>query len=109
MYTEGCRKFLQNGRLIEDRETITEKFNKFYIHIGSHLVGKIPQVNDMPEQYLKGYYMQLFFLSPTNKQKVITTVKLSFKNKSASHDDVRTQTVKAVMEQIAKPLTHTHM
>ncbi len=49
--------------------------------------------------------MQSYFFSPTNEQEVITTVKL-LKNKSAGHDDVRAQTVKSVIEQIAKPLTH---
>ncbi len=49
--------------------------------------------------------MQSLFLSPTNEQEVITTVKL-FKNKSAGRDAVRAQTVKAVIEQIAKPFTH---
>ncbi len=52
---------MQNGRLIEGPETIAEKFNEFFIHIGSHLADKIHKVNDMPEQYLKGSYMQSFF------------------------------------------------
>ncbi len=54
----------------------------------------------MPEQNLKGSYIQSFFLLPTNEQEVITTVKL-LKNKTAGHDDVRAQTLKAVIEQIA--------
>ncbi len=96
---------MQNGQLIEDRETNAEKFYDFFIHRGSYLADKIPKVNDMPEQYLKGSYMQSFFTSPTNKQKVITIEKL-LKNKSAGHDDIGVQTVKSVIEQIAKPLTH---
>ncbi len=44
--------------------------------------------------------MQSFFLSPTNEQKVISTVKL-LKNKSAGHDDIRAETVKTIIEQIA--------
>ncbi len=56
-YTEGYRKFM----LIEEPETIAENFNEFFIHIGSHLADKIPKVNDTPEQYLKGSYMQSFF------------------------------------------------
>ncbi len=47
--------------------------------------------------------MQSFFLSPTNQQKVISTVKL-LKNKSASHDDIRA--VKTIIEQISKLLSH---
>ncbi len=49
--------------------------------------------------------MQSFFLSPTNEQDVISTVKL-LKNKSAGHDDIRAETVKTIVEQIAKPLSH---
>ncbi len=49
--------------------------------------------------------MQSFFLSPTNEQEVISTVKL-LKNKSAGHDDIRAETVKTIIEEIAKPLSH---
>ncbi len=52
---------MQNGQLIEDRETNAEKFYDFFIHRGSYLADKIPKVNDMPEQYLKGAYMESFF------------------------------------------------
>ncbi len=51
---------MQNGRQIEDPEIIAEKFNEFFIHIGSHLADKILQVNNTQEQYLKGSYMQSF-------------------------------------------------
>ncbi len=37
---------MQNCRLIEDPEIIAEMFNEFFIHIGSHLADKIPQIND---------------------------------------------------------------
>ncbi len=88
---------MQNGPLIEDSETIAEKVNEFFIHIGSHQADKIPKVNDMPEEYFKVSYMQSCCLLPTNEQKVITTVK-PLKNKSAGHDDIIAQTVKAVIE-----------
>ncbi len=49
--------------------------------------------------------MQSYFLSPTNEQEVIFTVKL-LKKESAGHDDIRAETVKTIIEQIAKPLSH---
>ncbi len=35
---------MQNGRLIEDPETIAEKFNEFFVNIDSHLADKIPKM-----------------------------------------------------------------
>ncbi len=62
---------MQNSRSIEDPEIIAVTFSEFFIHIGSHLADKIPQVNDTPEQYLKGSNMQSFFLSPTLRKEFV--------------------------------------
>ena len=47
-YRPRCKKCVHNGKIIDDGQVIANKFNNFYVNIGSSLARKIPKTSKCP-------------------------------------------------------------
>ena len=48
------REFLVDGKIIQDKKLIADKFNDYFTNIGPVLAKGIPEVTEKPEDYLSG-------------------------------------------------------
>ena len=55
--------FKHNNVRIVDPQEIVEKFNNYFVNIGSSLASKIENVNTSPQSYMSGNYSHNFFIS----------------------------------------------
>lgn len=86
---------------------IVNKFNEFYINIGSSLDQQIPTNHPNFKSYLTKCYNSTFTFKPTN-EKEIKEIILSLKSKSmsAGHDELPTMLIKRTSNVISAPLTY---
>ena len=54
-----------DGEIITDQETVTNKFNTFFVNIGPNLIKQIPPSNSLFTDYLKNPNQNSMFLAPT--------------------------------------------
>ena len=47
------KRFKHNGKIVEDGKEIADRFNNFFVNVGSTLAKAIPQVSKSPIEYLK--------------------------------------------------------
>ena len=69
-----------NGVDIVDKNEIVEKFNDYFLNIGSQLAATIPHTSKHYSNYLKANIPSSFCLFPTDASEVIRIVS-TFKNK----------------------------
>lgn len=97
--------FEENGKVIANKNEIVERFNSFFVSIGPELAKKIPTDNN-PVRNLIETNSNSMFLSPTDENEVLETIR-KFKNKTSQDiDDIDMKTVKYVAEAIARPFAH---
>ena len=88
-----------------DKQKIANCFNKYFVNAGDSLAKQIPHHPGSPLQYLRGNYINSLFLTPVTDDEIITIVK-GLKNSSPGLDGLRTDIIKDVIRDIAKPITH---
>ena len=62
--------FMVNNRLTEDKETIANGFNKFFVEIGPTLEKKCPATIESPVTWLKGRNGQSIFIISTDQTEI---------------------------------------
>ena len=79
----------------------------FFVSIGPQLAGQIPQrENDRNKKYMPDAFAHSFFLSTVDPDEVLNEVK-KFKSKNSyGYDNVDTNVLKGVIDQIVEPMTH---
>jgi hypothetical protein len=101
---EMAQFFTLNNEEITDKKDIVEKFNEYFVSIGSKLASLIPNASCTYSDYLKSPIVDSFVLYDTNSVEVINIVS-DFKNKwSAGVDTIPVNIVKASIINIAEPI-----
>ena len=72
--------------VISDPAAIANKFNAFFVNIGSDLVKKIPRGSNSPADFLTGNYCKSLFFSPTTAEE-ITDIVNNLKNSNSTGVD----------------------
>ncbi|XP_065680554.1 uncharacterized protein LOC136094516 [Hydra vulgaris] len=87
----------------DDYNVISEKFNSFFVNIGSNLASKIHCPNNSFETYLTSVNSELIFkeLKIYEFENAINSIKI---NKSPGVDDISSNIVANVSSQIRKPI-----
>ena len=98
-------KFRQGDTIIEDKVTIAEHFNKYFVNVGATLANKIPDSNKNPTDYIKNKVLDSFFLEATCEAEVEKIIN-SMKDSAAGWDDLLPNIMKTIKEYIKIPLTH---
>ena len=105
VYNDTINCFNVNGVDINNKQEIVDKFNDYFVSIGSRLAALIPDSPLKYYDYLKTPNLKSFALYPTNAAEVIEIVS-NFKNKwSAGADSIPINIVKASIVNIAEPIS----
>ena len=60
-------EFLVNSKLTQDKQLIADKFNEYFMTIGSELANEIPFVTEKPGDYLDGICKNYVFSTSNHK------------------------------------------
>jgi hypothetical protein len=80
------KKLEIGNTVISDPAAIANKFNAFFVNIGSDLVKKIPRGSNSPADFLTGNYCKSLFFSPTTAEE-ITDIVNNLKNSNSTGVD----------------------
>ena len=98
-------KFKYNGKVIDDGFEISNRFNKFFVHVGESLASIIPQSTKMPSDYLKHDIVNKMYLDPVTENEIDKII-LNFRESSAGWDELKPTVIKSIRHCISLPLRH---
>ena len=98
-------KFKYNGNILDDGLQISNRFNKFFVHVGESLASVIPQSYKVPSDYLKQDIVGELYLDPVTEDEVDKIIS-NFRESAAGWDELKPTVVKSVRHSIASPLSH---
>ena len=71
------KRFKHNGKIVEDGKEIADRFNDFFVNIGSTLAKAIPQVSKYPIEFIKENLENCFYIRPVTEIKLLTLLMIS--------------------------------
>ena len=90
---------------ITDKKIIADKFNEFFINIGSNLAAKIPPSNMNFDSYLP--HVCTIFAEKYITEEELKRAFFSLKpNKTPGYDNINVNVVKKIYEELKTPLMH---
>ena len=98
-------KFKYNGKVIDDGFEISNRFNKFFVHVGESLASVIPQSTKMPSDYLKHDIVNKMYLDPVTENEIDKII-LNFRESSAGWDELKPTVIKSIRHCISLPLRY---
>ena len=104
-YRLSASEFKCNGKTITNRRQISEKFNKFFVNVGSNLTKNIPKSRKDLMDYINHEINECFYVMPVTDEETAKII-ASFKDSSAGWDELKPVIMKNIKHCIAKPLTH---
>ena len=106
-YSPVCLRFQQNGKTIDNGKDIANRFNNFFVNVGTNLAAKIPKSNKKASDYLINCNKNnnVFYTTMVTEEEVLKIIS-NFKDSSAGHDDIKPNIIKHVKNTIKKPLAH---
>ena len=104
-YSPSSTKFKYNGNIIDDGSEISNRFNKFFVHVGESLASVIPQSSKVPCDYLKHDIVNKLYLDPVTDDEVERIIH-HFKESAAGWDELKPTVVKSIRKCIISPLAH---
>ena len=96
---------LSDGSVTDDKQTIAEKFNEFFVNVGPNLAKKIHEQKQNPLDFLKNMISNIIYLSPVTPSEVISIMG-SCKDSSPGFDDIKISPLRCVFQHIANPLSY---
>ena len=102
-YSPPNSRFCHNGKIIEDKEEISNRFNHFFVNVGTSLASKIPSSNTNPASYIKVNISDSMFLDPVTESETEKLLKL-LKDSSAGWDDIEPSLIKNIANDIKKTI-----
>ena len=97
--------FKYNNQTTTDKDIIANKFNEYFVNIGSTLASSIPQGGPSYKTYLPPPNEHTIYLEPTNTDEV-TKIITNLSNSAPGHDEVKLDDIKPVMCNLIQPLTY---
>ena len=80
-------KFKCNDKITEDGQVISDKFNNFFVNVGTTLAKNIPLSNKSPIEYMITNTRDLSILDPVSENEVLKIIS-NFKDSSARWDEL---------------------
>ena len=99
------KRFLHNGKIIEDGKEIADRFNNFFVNDGSTLAKAIPPVSKSPTEYIKENMMNCFYIRPVTEIDIVNIIS-DFKDSAAGWDELKSSVIRGIKEFIRMPLRH---
>ena len=96
--------FRYNNQTTTDKDIIANKFNEYFVNIGSNLAASIPQNGPNYKTYLPAQNKHSIFIEPTNAEEIKKIV-YQLKNGAPGHDEIRLNDITPVLNSLIQPLT----
>lgn len=97
--------FVEDGKIISDKEEIVDHCNSFFVNIGPELARKIPSETE-PLCNLIELNSKSMFLTPTDENEVLETIRKCNNKTSQDVDGIDMKTIRNVAEVIVRPFTY---
>ena len=94
-----------NGKVESSPKILADSFNNFFVTITKNTDKNI-HTNANYKDYLENSVTNLFFLKPTNEEKVNSIIKQMKTNKAIGPNNIPTKILKTNQQIIAKPLVY---
>ena len=104
-YTPINTKFKVNDATTNDGNVIANKFNKFFVNVGTVLAKSIPPTNKNPVDYLQRDIITNLYFDPTTENEISKIIG-SLKDSASGWDDLKSSMIKHVKDSITVPLVH---
>ncbi len=86
-------------------KTVAQNFCTYFTDAGPNLAKNIPQGKHLPEHYMKGSFLDSFYLTPTDENEVIKAMTSLKTSSSSGHDEISSTVAKKLTSGLAIPLT----
>ena len=102
-YRQCCTKFVSNGETLEDGKLIANKFNDFFVNVGSSLAKTIPLSPKNPTDYMMQNIDTIFNINPVTEDEIVKIMG-QFKDSAAGWDSLKPSIIKNIKEYVKLPL-----
>ena len=96
---------LSDGSVTDDKQSVGEKFNDFFVNVGSNLAKKIPEQKQNPLDFLTHMISNTIYLTPVTPSESIS-IMVSCKDSSPGFDDIKISPLRCVFQHKANPLSY---
>ena len=97
-------EFLHNGSILNDKQSIANAFNYYFVNIGPTLASKIPQLGIDYRNFMPQQNNMSFFLCPGEELEV-KKITLQLKDGAPGKDGIMSKAIKCISDHVAAPLT----
>ena len=99
------KRIVVNNVEINDKKTIAEHFNRYFVNVGPNLASTIPQTNISFESFLSEN-SKTFDEFPLTDEELLNAFASLKPNKSPGFDDICSDVVKFVIYELVRPIKH---
>ena len=100
-----CTKFKCNDGIINDKNEISDKFNKFFVNVGASLAAAIAPSNNNPLEYMKNDTSITFQNTPVTEREM-ENILMHLKDSSSGWDELRPNVMKTIKKSIIFPIMY---
>ena len=104
-YTPVNTKFKVNGATTNDGNVIANRFNSFFVNVGTVLAKSISPTDKNPVDYIQQDMISNLYFDPVTEQEIYKITD-KFKDSAAGWDDLKSTMIKHIKESITTPLVH---
>ena len=97
-------EFLHNGSILNDKKSIANAFNAYFVNIGPTLASKIPDLGINYRKFMPHQNNMSFFLSPVNDSEVKNII-AQLKDGAQGKDGIMSKGLKCISDHIDTPLS----
>ena len=97
-------EFSHNGSNLNDKKSIANAFNDYFVNIGPTLASKIPQLGIDYRNFMPQQNTMSFFLCPAEELEVKKII-LQLKDGAPGKDGIMSKAIKCISDHVAAPLT----
>ena len=104
-YKLVCKKFKHNDQVIENGHDIANRFNRFFVNVGSTLANKIPVSNECPLDFMKFNNASVFGVTQVEESEIVNIIS-NFNDSAAGWDEFKPKVIKSIKHSVKIPLAH---
>ena len=104
-YTPVNTKFKVNGATTNNGNVIPNKFNSFFVNVGTVLAKSISPTDKNAVDYIQQDMISNLYFDPVTEQDIYIIIG-TFKDSAAGWDDLKSTMIKHIKESITTPLVH---
>ena len=105
IYQSTCKKIKYNDTVIENGHDIANRFNHFFVNVGSTLAHKIPMSNECPFDFMKCNNTSVFGVTEVAEFEIVNIID-NFNDSAAGWDEFKPKVIKSIKNSVKIPLTH---